>query len=151
MTGMTHIDGNGKATMVDVSGKQKVARFAKARGFIRLSAETVGLVRGNALSKGDVLCVARIAGIQAAKRTSELIPLCHGISAEHIGVELTIRDDGIEIEASAACVERTGIEMEALTAVSVTALTIWDMCKAVDSSMRIESIELVEKRKEARA
>lgn len=145
---LTHVDEGGKARMVDVSAKPRVRRRALARGRITLAPETVALVRANSLAKGDVLAVARVAGVMAAKRTSELIPLCHNVEIEHVDVALAILEDGIEIEATSVCTDKTGIEMEALTAVSVAALTIWDMCKAVDKGMRIGDIVLVEKTKE---
>jgi cyclic pyranopterin monophosphate synthase len=144
---LSHVDESGAARMVDVSRKEAVRRTALARGRIALAPATVELVRANAIAKGDVLAVARIAGIMAAKRASELIPLCHPIFLEHVDVKLEIESDGVAIEASTVCTEKTGIEMEALTAVSVAALTVWDMCKAVDRGMRIEGIVLVEKTK----
>ena len=144
---LTHIDESGAARMVDVSGKSPVRRRARARGRITLAGATVELIRAGAIAKGDVLAVARIAGIMAAKRASELIPLCHPIFLEQVEVSLELEGDGVAIEALTVCTEKTGIEMEALTAVSVAALTIWDMCKAVDHSMRIEGISLVEKTK----
>ncbi len=134
--------------MVDVSAKARVRRTARAAGRIDLAPETVELVRANALEKGDVLAAARLAGIMAAKRTADLVPLCHNIEIEHVAVDLELTADGIEIEASAACTDKTGIEMEVLTAVSVAALTIWDMCKAVDDGMRIRDIRLTGKTKE---
>jgi cyclic pyranopterin phosphate synthase len=145
---LSHVDEAGKARMVDVSGKPRVRRRALARGRIDLGPETVALVRANGLAKGDVLAVARLAGIMAAKRTSELIPLCHNVEIEHVDVGLVVDDAGIAIEASCVCTDKTGIEMEALTAVSVAALAVWDMCKAVDKDMRIGDIVLVEKTKE---
>ncbi len=145
---LTHVDESGKARMVDVSGKERVRRTARASGRIDLSPATVALVLANGMKKGDVLSAARLAGIMAAKRTSELIPLCHNIEIEHAGVELRVLEDGIEIEATATCTDKTGIEMEALTAVAVAALTVYDMCKAVDKGMRIRDIVLVEKTKE---
>lgn len=145
---LTHVDGAGKARMVDVSAKPRVRRRALARGRIDLAPATVALVRENAIAKGDVLAVARIAGVMAAKRTSELIPLCHNVEIEHVEVSLEVEEDGIAIEASTVCTDKTGIEMEALTAVSVAGLAIWDMCKAVDKTMRIGDIVLVEKTKE---
>jgi cyclic pyranopterin phosphate synthase len=145
---LTHVDEAGKARMVDVSGKPRVRRFARAAGRIDLAPATVALVRENALAKGDVLAAARLAGVMAAKRTSELIPLCHNIEIEQVAVELELREDGVEIRASAVCTDKTGIEMEALVAVSVAALTIWDMCKAVDKGMRISDLRLLEKTKE---
>lgn len=145
---LTHVDESGKARMVDVSAKPRVRRRAVARGRITLAPATVALVRENAIAKGDVLAVARIAGVMAAKRTSDLIPLCHNVEIEHVYVDLAVEDDGIAIEATSVCTDKTGIEMEALTAVSVAALAIWDMCKAVDKGMRIGDIVLVEKTKE---
>lgn len=146
---LTHVDGSGQARMVDVSGKPRARRTARAEGFVLMAPGTVRLVRENALAKGDVLAAARLAGILGAKRTSDLIPLCHNIEIEHAEVRLEVLDDRIRIEASAACTDKTGIEMEALTAVSVAALTVYDMCKAVDKGMRIEGVRLLEKTKEA--
>ncbi|HEY9594507.1 MAG TPA: cyclic pyranopterin monophosphate synthase MoaC [Spirochaetia bacterium] len=146
---LSHFDEQGKARMVDVSGKPRVRRTARAAGRILLHPETLRLLRENLLEKGDALAVARVAGIAAAKRAAELIPLCHNIRIDNVGVDFRLDDGGIEIEATAVCTESTGIEMEALTAVSVAALTLWDMCKAVDSSMRITDIRLVEKTKAA--
>ncbi len=146
--GLTHVDEGGKARMVDVSAKPRMRRTAWAAGRIDLSPSTIELVRANALSKGDVLAAARIAGVMAAKRTSELIPLCHNIEIEHVKVHLALDGRGVAIEARAVCTDKTGIEMEALTAVSVAALTVYDMCKAVDKDMRIGEIRLVEKTKE---
>ncbi len=147
MSELTHVDEYGRARMVDVSGKPVVRRRARAEGFIRVAPETVALIRENQIRKGDVLGVARIAGIMGAKRTSELIPLCHNIEIEHVEVEAELQADGVAIRATSTCTDKTGIEMEALTAVSVAALTVYDMCKAVDKSMRIEGIHLVEKTK----
>ncbi|MBN1241588.1 MAG: cyclic pyranopterin monophosphate synthase MoaC [Spirochaetales bacterium] len=147
-TNLTHVDSRGEARMVDVSAKPKVKRTARARAFVELAPPTVALVRANALAKGDVLAVARIAGIMAAKRTAELVPLCHNIEIERVEVALEVRDDGIEIRTLAACTDKTGIEMEALCSASVAALAVWDMCKAVDKTMRIREVELVEKTKE---
>lgn len=147
-TALTHVDEAGKATMVDVSGKPRVKRTARARCFIRLSAPTIALIRSNGLAKGDVLAVARVAGIMAAKRASELIPLCHNIEIDRVAVDFDVADDRVGIESLAVCTDKTGIEMEALTAASVAALTIWDMCKAVDKAMSIEGLTLVEKTKE---
>jgi cyclic pyranopterin monophosphate synthase len=148
---LSHVDESGAARMVDVSRKEAVRRIALARGRIALAPATVELIRANSIAKGDVLAIARIAGIQAAKRASELIPLCHPIFLEQVAVELELEADGVAIEARTVCTEKTGIEMEALTAVSVAALTIWDMCKAVDKGMRIGDIVLVEKTKGAAA
>ncbi len=146
-TQFTHLDDAGKASMVDVSGKVPVKRTAKASCRIYLSPSTIALIRGDGIPKGDVLATARIAGIMAGKHTSDLIPLCHNISIDKIGVDFHILEDHIEIQSVAVCVDKTGIEMEALTAVSVAALTIWDMCKAVDKTMHIDGITLNEKTK----
>ena len=145
---MNHVDESGAARMVDVSEKKIVRRTARARGRIALEGATVALIKSNGIAKGDVLAVARIAGIMAAKKTSDLIPLCHPLFIEKVEVSLELESDGVAIEATAVCTQKTGIEMEALTAVSIAALTIWDMCKAVDRTMRIEDIRLVEKTKD---
>jgi cyclic pyranopterin phosphate synthase len=133
--------------MVDVSGKPVQFREAVARGSIRLAPGTIRLVKSNGLAKGDVLNTARIAGIQAAKRTGELIPLCHPLNLTHVDVDLSVRRDRIDITATARIAAQTGVEMEALTAVAVAALTIYDMCKAVDKAMVIGEIRLVRKAK----
>ena len=145
---LTHVDEDGQARMVDVSAKSVVVRSARAGGFIRLADTTLALIRRNGIKKGDVLTVAKIAGIMGGKRSADLIPLCHNIEIDHIDVTLELRDDGVRITSTARCVGKTGIEMEALTAVSVAALTVYDMCKAVDKNMRIEDIHLVEKTKD---
>ncbi len=147
MNKLTHTDSQGNARMVDISDKQPQHRVAKATGTILLSEETLKLVNANALKKGDVLTVAEIAGIQAAKRTSELIPLCHNISLNKVLVTATISDKGVTVNSEVRCTGNTGIEMEALTAVSIALLTIYDMCKAVDKAMVIEEVKLVEKTK----
>jgi cyclic pyranopterin monophosphate synthase len=144
---LSHVDGAGAARMVDVSAKSRVRRGARAAGRIDLAPATVALVRANSIAKGDVLAAARIAGIMAGKRASDLIPLCHNIEIEQLTVELAVVEDGIEIQASALCTDKTGIEMEALTAVSVAALTVYDMCKAVDKGMVIRDVRLLEKTK----
>jgi len=144
---LSHIDKNGKANMVDVGHKPNQIREASAKGFIRLQPETLKLIRENQMKKGDVLTIAEIAGIQAAKRTPELIPLCHSLMLTKVDVKATLCDNGIEIISYAKCVGQTGVEMEALTAVSVALLTVYDMCKAVDKNMSIEHLELVEKTK----
>jgi cyclic pyranopterin phosphate synthase len=149
--GLSHVDEQGRALMVDVSGKPRVRRSATAAGRVAMQAATVGLIRDAALKKGDALAVARVAGIAAAKRTWELIPLCHNIRIDQVTVDFALREDGVEITSHAVCTESTGIEMEALTAVSAAALTLWDMCKAVDKSMRITDIRLVEKTREPAA
>ena len=142
---LSHVDADGRAAMVDVSGKRPQLRTARAAGRIDLTAETVALIRENQIAKGDVLTVARIAGIQAAKRTFELIPLCHSLGLTHAGVEAVLEDRGVSVAAEVSCVGATGVEMEALTAVSVALLTVYDMCKAVDKGMRIGEIRLLEK------
>jgi cyclic pyranopterin phosphate synthase len=142
---LTHLDREGRASMVDVSAKPPVRREAVATGKIVLAAETVKLVRSNGLKKGDVLCVARIAGIQAAKQTQLLIPLCHQIPLSKVQIEFDVQERAIWITATAITNAPTGVEMEALTAVSVAALTIYDMCKAVDKKMRIEGVKLLSK------
>ncbi|MGV3755393.1 MAG: cyclic pyranopterin monophosphate synthase MoaC [Verrucomicrobiota bacterium] len=146
---LTHIDDQGRASMVDVSAKPVQLREAVARGEILVLPNTLKLIRENAVSKGDVFSVARIAGIMAAKRTGELIPLCHPLPITHCEVQFEIPEtnDRVVITASAKIAAQTGIEMEALTAVSVAALTIYDMCKAVDKTMTITEIQLVSKTK----
>ena len=143
---LTHFDEAGRAAMVDVSAKGETERVAIARGRIVMAPETLALIQAGQVGKGDVLGVARLAGIMAAKKTSDLIPLCHPLALTKVTVDLTIvAPDAIEIEALAKLVGRTGVEMEALTAVTVAALTVYDMCKAADRGMRIESVRLVEK------
>ncbi|MDP8900827.1 MAG: cyclic pyranopterin monophosphate synthase MoaC [Actinomycetota bacterium] len=144
----SHIDETGAARMVDVGGKAVVRRTAVAAGEVRMSPDTVGLLRERALPKGDVLNTARIAGVMAAKKTPELIPLCHGIDLSSVDVEFEVGEDCVEITATARANDRTGVEMEALVAVSVAALTVYDMCKAVDKSMVVDGVRLVEKTKE---
>lgn len=149
MEKLTHIDSRGEARMVDVTGKPVVRREAVARGEIRLQKSTLRLIEAHRLSKGNVLAAARLAGIMAAKKTGELIPLCHLLPLSHCEVlcEVPRSRDRVVITASARIAAQTGVEMEALTAVSVAALTIYDMCKAVDKKMRIGSIRLVSKTK----
>lgn len=147
MTRLTHTDESGHAKMVDVSSKNESARSAVATGAIRMSPATLDAIRNNSLKKGDVLGVARIAGIMAAKKTSDTIPLCHPIALTDIQVEFTLDDSlpGIRVQTVARTVERTGVEMEALNAASVALLTIYDMAKAIDRGMSITSIGLLEK------
>jgi cyclic pyranopterin phosphate synthase len=144
---LTHVDERGKAKMVDVSAKPVQLREAIARGAIFLKPETVALINANQIVKGDVLNTARIAGIQAAKRTGELIPLCHPLNLTHVDVDLAPGPGRVDIVATAKIASQTGVEMEALTAVAVAALTIYDMCKAVDKDMVISEIKLVSKTK----
>ncbi|MDF2916230.1 MAG: molybdenum cofactor biosynthesis protein [Microbacterium sp.] len=141
----THLDDAGHARMVDVTAKQPTVRAATARGFVRCSPEVVAALRDGAVPKGDVLAVARIAGIQAAKRTPELLPLAHVIGVHGVVVDLDITDDGIEIEATARTADRTGVEMEALTSVSVAALAVVDMVKGLDKATSIENIRITAK------
>src|SRR3954447_13260555 len=146
MGDLTHFDDQGASRMVDVSGKQISLRTARARGLVRMQAATLDLVKDRRLAKGDVLEVARLAGIMAAKRTGELIPLCHPLGLDAVEVGFTALDPGtIRIEATVKVQGRTGVEMEALTAVGVAALTIYDMCKAVDRGMVIDQLRLEEK------
>ena len=145
---LSHIDSSGAAVMVDVSHKSIVKRTATASGVICLNKATVALLKSNLLKKGDALGCARIAGIAAAKKTSDLIPLCHNVPLEVVSVGFEIEQAAILITATAVCIGRTGVEMEALTAVSVAALTIYDMCKAVDKKMAIGPITLIKKTKE---
>jgi len=147
-TQFTHLDDQGNARMVDVSAKPRVRRTATAEGRILLSSDTLAKIQSNQIAKGNVLATARVAGIMAAKRTADLIPLCHPIETEHVEIDFTLEATGIAVHARAVCTDKTGIEMEALTAVSVAALTIYDMCKAVDRRMCITDIVLVEKTKE---
>jgi len=148
MTEFSHLDKEGRARMVDVSAKGPQRRRARARGAISLSAEAMDAIRQARLAKGDVLTVAKIAGIQAAKDTARLIPLCHPLELQDIDVSLRLTDAGVVAESEVCCVGRTGVEMEALTAVSVALLTVYDMCKAVDKAMVIGNIALVEKVKD---
>jgi cyclic pyranopterin phosphate synthase len=147
MKALTHVNEQGKATMVDVSAKPVQLREAVARGEIRLQPATLRLIKSNRIAKGDVLNTARLAGIQAAKRTGDLIPLCHPLNLSHVDVELKLGKAGIEITGTAKIAAQTGVEMEALTAVAVAALTIYDMCKAVDKTMVIGGVKLVSKTK----
>ena len=149
MDKLTHIDGQGEATMVDVSEKAISRRVATAGGRIDLSPSTLELIESDSIAKGNVLATARLAGIMAAKRTGELIPLAHPLPITHCEVNFEIPDsrDRIEIRASARITSQTGVEMEALTAVSVAALTIYDMCRAVDKSMEIGAVRLISKEK----
>lgn len=146
---LTHVDPRGKARMVDVGDKEVVHRVATARGFIRLSKETVALVRENGMKKGDVLSVAQVAGIMAAKLTPQIVPLCHPLELTQILVTPQLMNDGVEVTATVRCVARTGVEMEALTAVTGALLAVYDMCKKVDRRMTFERIELTEKTKES--
>ena len=142
---LTHVDGRGSARMVDVGGKGATPRMARASAWIRIRPAVIAQLRHKAIPKGDVLAAAKIAGIQAAKKTADLIPLCHPLRLTHIVVDCEVQDDGVRIAATVKTMDRTGVEMEALCAASVAALTIYDMCKAVDRGMRMEGIRLLEK------
>ncbi|MFC2098777.1 cyclic pyranopterin monophosphate synthase MoaC [Bacteroidota bacterium] len=144
---LSHLNQEGEINMVDISGKPDQQRIARASGFISLSPETIEQVKQNSLKKGDVLSVARIAGVMAAKQTHLLIPLCHPLQISKIDIDLEVESKGIKAIATAKCIGKTGIEMEALTAVSIALLTIYDMCKAVDKKMVLEDIRLLEKTK----
>jgi cyclic pyranopterin phosphate synthase len=141
----THFDAGGQAHMVDVAGKDVTRRVARAGGRITMRPDTLALVRAGSAKKGDVLGVARVAAIQAAKRTAELIPLAHPLPLTRVSVDYTLDDTAVAIEVTAETLDRTGVEMEALTAVAVGLLTIYDMCKAADRGMRIEGVRLLEK------
>jgi cyclic pyranopterin monophosphate synthase len=147
MKRLTHVAADGRARMVDVSAKPLSARTAIATGKIRLQPETVDLVSARRIAKGDVFATARVAGIQAAKLTPQLIPLCHTLPLSDVKVDIVTSNDGAEVKCTARTVAQTGVEMEALTGVSVALLTIYDMCKAVDKEMTISEIKLVRKTK----
>lgn len=143
--GLPHLDPHGAARMVDVSGKQVTVRSATAEGFTRLSGEVVALLRGEGVPKGDALAVARIAGIQGAKKVPDLIPLAHPIALHGVEVSLQVEDDGVRIRATARTADRTGVEMEALTAVAVAGLALHDMVKKVDPAAVLGEVRLLEK------
>jgi cyclic pyranopterin monophosphate synthase len=145
MDKLTHTNQKGKAIMVDLGEKDIQLRIARARGHISLSHETIKLVTENLIRKGDVLAVARIAGINAAKQTAFLVPLCHNIVLDKVSVDANPDETGIVIESEIRCTGKTGVEMEALTAVSIALLSVYDMCKAVDKKMVIDKIELIKK------
>ena len=147
MKKLTHVTSSGEVRMVDISPKRVVHREALASGKIHLQPQTISLIQGLQLKKGDVLAVARVAAISAAKKTSDLIPLCHNIPLSHVDVQFSVKESLIEISARVRSQGKTGVEMEALTAVAVAALTIYDMCKAADNKMVIGDIYLVEKKK----
>lgn len=145
MKKLTHTDYRGKAIMVDIGEKEIQTRIAKAEGHITLALATIKLIKADQLKKGDVLTVAQIAGINAAKQTQMLIPLCHNITIDKISVDLSVDRTGITVKSEVKCKGKTGVEMEALTAVSISLLTVYDMCKAVDKNMVIDKIGLIEK------
>ena len=148
MSKLSHVDNSGKANMVDVGNKPHQKRTAVARGHIKISEKAIKLIKENSNKKGDVLTISEIAGIQGGKRTSELIPLCHPLQITKVDVKAKLTDTGVEVTAETRCIGQTGIEMEALTAVSVALLTVYDMCKAVDKNMLIKEITLLKKTKE---
>lgn len=142
---LTHLDERGHARMVDVGDKGETTRRAVAEGSVVTRPDVIAAIRDGAVPKGDVLAVARVAGIQAAKRTWELIPLCHPLLLDQVAVELALAEDRVQVRATVRCTGRTGVEMEALTAVSTAALAVYDMCKAMDRRMRITDVRLLEK------
>ena len=148
MERLTHIAADGSARMVDVSGKPLSLRTATASGRISLRPETITLIQRNEIAKGNVIATARIAGIQAAKKTAELVPLCHTLPLSNVEVEITAEHENVEVKCTARTVAQTGVEMEALTGVTLALLTIYDMCKAVDKEMRISDVRLLKKTKE---
>lgn len=148
MSKLSHVDSKGKANMVDVGNKPQQKRTAIAKGHIKLSEEAIKLIEENGNKKGDVLTISEIAGIMGGKKTSELIPLCHPLNITKIDVKAKLNETGVEIISETRCIGQTGIEMEALTAVSIALLTVYDMCKAVDKNMIIEEITLLKKTKE---
>jgi cyclic pyranopterin phosphate synthase len=143
--GLTHVDSEGRSRMVDVSEKNQTRRLARAEAFVEMSPATLKLLRANKLPKGNPLETVRIAGIQAAKKTSDLIPLCHPLPLTHVDVSVTIVKGGVRLESTASTKAETGVEMEALTAAAVAALTLYDMCKAVEKGITIGNIRLLEK------
>lgn len=143
--GLTHVDASGNARMVDVSQKRVTIREATASGRLRTTSEVIELLRQNGLPKGDALAVARVAGIAGAKRTPDLVPLCHPVALHAVTVDLDVRDDSVEITATTRTADRTGVEMEAITAVMAAALTLYDMVKAVDRAAQLTDIQLVHK------
>jgi cyclic pyranopterin phosphate synthase len=145
MTELTHLDAQGKARMVNIGGKAPTRRVAVAGGRIRMASAALDAIRDGAVPKGDVLAAARIAGIMAAKKAAELIPLCHPLALDAVTVDFTIGQDSVEVVASASLKGKTGVEMEALTAASIALLTIYDMAKAIDKGMVIEAVRLLEK------
>jgi cyclic pyranopterin monophosphate synthase len=144
---LSHLDARRRPAMVDVTTKETTFRTARAEGRIRLGPETIELIRDDAVAKGSVLVTAELAGIGAAKRTSSLVPLCHPLMLTHVKVEAALEGEGVRVTAEVRCAGRTGVEMEALTAVSVALLTVYDMCKAVDKTMELHGIRLLEKKR----
>jgi cyclic pyranopterin phosphate synthase len=147
MNRLTHLGDDGSAQMVDVSAKERSAREAIAAGRIQLLPGTLDLIAKNQIGKGNVFATARVAGIQAVKQTSQLIPLCHNLNLSHVEIEIATSESGLEVQCTARTVAQTGVEMEALTGVAIALLAIYDMCKAVDKQMRITDIRLLKKTK----
>ncbi|HBM16638.1 MAG TPA: cyclic pyranopterin monophosphate synthase MoaC [Lentisphaeria bacterium] len=147
MNELSHIGNDNNPSMVDVSDKPDMHRVAKAEGFIKLKTETVKLIADNTIKKGNVLVTAELAGVMGAKKTPDLIPLCHSLNTTNIKVRAELKENGVFISSEVSCIGKTGVEMEALTAVSIALLTIYDMCKAVDKTMEIANIKLIEKTK----
>ena len=145
MNKLTHTDKKGKAVMIDIGDKENQLRIARASGHIILAADTIKLIKDNLMKKGDVLTVAQLAGISAAKQTSYLIPLCHNIVLDNVKVDVVVDSTGVKVKSEVRCIGKPGVEMEALTAVSIALLTVYDMCKAVDKKMIIDNIGLTEK------
>ena len=147
MSKLSHVDDKGKANMVDVGNKNDQLRIAKATGHITLQKETLTLIQDNLMKKGDVLTISEIAGIQGGKKTSDLIPLCHPLQITKISVKAMLDETGVRVNSEARCIGKTGIEMEALTAINIALLTVYDMCKAADKTMVIDEVKLEEKTK----
>jgi cyclic pyranopterin phosphate synthase len=150
MKNLSHLDEQNKPKMVDVTDKEESYRIAQARGLILINRETVNLIVENRIKKGNVLITAELAGVQAAKKTWDLIPLCHNLILSKVQVDAMVIEDGVEVVSEVKCIGQTGVEMEALTAVSVALLTIYDMCKAVDKAMIIREVKLIKKEKTKR-
>ena len=145
MAKMSHVDKNAQSAMVDIGAKAVTSRTAKASGVVHTTAQVVSQIKDNQIAKGDVLSIARVAAILAAKRTSELIPLCHPLQLDLVSVDFELGQEEIRVHSEVRCTGKTGVEMEALTAVSVACLTLYDMCKSLDRSMRIENVQLDQK------
>ena len=150
MKNLSHLDEQNKPKMVDVTDKEESYRIAQARGSIRINRETIDLIVENRIKKGNVLITAELAGVQAAKKTWDLIPLCHNLILSKVQVEARVIEDGVEVKSEVKCIGQTGVEMEALTAVSIALLTIYDMCKAADKGMIIREVKLIKKEKTKR-
>jgi cyclic pyranopterin phosphate synthase len=150
MKNLSHLDEHSKPKMVDVTDKEESYRIAQARGSILINRETINLIAENKIKKGNVLITAELAGVQAAKKTWDLIPLCHNLILSKVNVEARVIEDGVEVTSEVKCIGQTGVEMEALTAVSIALLTVYDMCKAADKAMIIREVRLIKKEKTKR-